>query len=249
MFTHLTMACALFGTTGQDRKSCGPSKASWVPRRDRQALSCCQTWLTHNTNRSMTPSGDQSPVPIWGKEAGQQNWICSALMIKHHVAKVKYQKDIWEGISQTGFPVNSSTMFLITSPCATLNDPFPNIWAFLGLQVEKKPKNNNMILVVIKKKTIWPSTKMMQSLWQLQLNLCLTLWSSFLRRCLPSRLCSGSWSQRKVTQRKCCWRRSSAPCRRGFDNVAIRKFPSRKWWGPEGRKDKTKKPIYLASSS
>lgn len=138
MFTHLTMTCALFGTTGQDRKSCGPSKASWVPRRDRQALSCCQTWLTHNTNRSMTPSGDQSPVPIWGKEAGQQNWICSALMIKHHVAKVKYQKDIWEGISQTGFPVNSS-MFLITSPCATLNDPFPNIWACLGLQVEKKP--------------------------------------------------------------------------------------------------------------
>lgn len=112
-----------------------------------------------------------------------------------------------------------------------------------------KKKNNNTILVVIKTKPIWPSTKMMQSLWQLQLNLCLTLWSSFLRRCLPSRLCSGSWSQRKVTQRKCCWRRSSAPCRRGFDNVAIRKFPSRKWWGPEGRKDKTKKLIYLASSS
>lgn len=110
-------------------------------------------------------------------------------------------------------------------------------------------KNNNTILVVIKTKPIWPSTKMMQSLWQLQLNLCLTLWSSFLRRCLPSRLCSGSWSQRKVTQRKCCWRRSSAPCRRGFDNVAIRKFPSRKWWGPEERKDKTKKLIYLASSS
>lgn len=45
-------------------------------------------------------------------------------MIKHHVAKVKYQKDIWEGISQTGFPVNSSTVLLITSPCVTLNDPF-----------------------------------------------------------------------------------------------------------------------------
>lgn len=41
--THLTIACVLFGTTGQDRKSCGPSKASWVPRRDRQALSCCHT--------------------------------------------------------------------------------------------------------------------------------------------------------------------------------------------------------------
>lgn len=41
--TCLTIACVLFGTTGQDRKCCGPSKASWVPRRDRQALSCCHT--------------------------------------------------------------------------------------------------------------------------------------------------------------------------------------------------------------
>lgn len=64
--THLTIACVLLETTGQDRKSCGPSKASWVPRRDRQALSCCQTWLTQRTERSMTPSGDQIPDPTWG---------------------------------------------------------------------------------------------------------------------------------------------------------------------------------------
>lgn len=63
----------------------------------------------------------------------------------------------------------------------------------------------------------------------------LTLWSSFLRRCLPSRPCSGSWSHRRVTQRKCCWRRSSDPWRRGFDSVPIRKLPSQKQCGPERR--------------
>lgn len=67
-----------------------------------------------------------------------------------------------------------------------------------------------------------------------EIDLTLTLWSSFLRRCLPSRPCSGSWSQRRVTQRKCCWRRSSEPWRRGFDRVAIRKLASQKWCGPEG---------------
>ena len=67
--------------------------------------------------------------------------------------------------------------------------------------------------------------------------LLLTLWSSFLRSCLPSMPCSGSWSQRRVTQRKCCWRRSSEPCRRGLDNVAIRKLASQKRWGPGSRQE------------
>lgn len=161
--TYLTIACVLFGTTEQDRKTCGPSKASLVPRRDRQALSCCQTWLTQSTERSMMPSDDQTPVPLWRK----------------------YLK--------------------LTMVYNIYND----------------------VLCIFGNSGINAAGKICS----------LTLWSSFLRRCLPSRLCRGSWSQRSVTQRKCCWRRSSDPCRRGFESVAIKKLPSEKWWGPEQRED------------
>lgn len=85
-------------------------------------------------------------------------------------------------------------------------------------------KYNIHVLYMDTKQKSWKSQKIGQRWGNDKREL--TLWISFLRRWRPSRLLSGSASQRSCTQRKCCCIRNSAPCSRGLASVPIKKLPS-----------------------